>query len=403
MRSKKISQTLFFSLLGLAPLLLVWGWLSGQFQAWQQQDLNDGPYIFYQPAADQAFTADRNEDPPSPAAGQNRQLQVQWICQGQLLQTQQQLQQPVLPACGFNQPLQIRPPATALPAVKFSASKLAALSDIHGQYGLMLQLLQRHGVVDGQLQWQFGSGHLVIAGDVMDRGPQVTEILWFLYQLEQQALQTGGRVHLLLGNHETMVLRADLRYIHDKYRQVASLLGRSYQQLYSADSVLGDWLRSKPVLVQINDSVFLHAGLHPDYLALGLSMSAVNEHYRQGLGLSKSLLKQQPVLEFLYGSIGPLWYRGYFRAKDAIQSPALDQLLQQLQLRRIVVGHTSMDAVYSHWQGRVLSLDSSIKNGVGGELLLWQLPGMPADTFMRGTLDGQRLTLTEWQAGPAQH
>lgn len=386
MRNNKIVATLLFMLCGLAPLVLGWGWLSGKWQTLLQQDLNDGPYIFYQASQD---------------SQQVEQLLVQWVCQGQLLQQQQQLQQPVLPACGFDKPLQIRPPATALPTVKFSASKLAALSDIHGQYPLMLQLLQRHGVVDEHLQWRFGAGHLVIAGDVMDRGPQVTEILWFLYQLEQQAIQAGGRVHLLLGNHETMVLRADLRYIHDKYRQVSSLLGRSYQQLYSADSVLGDWLRSKPVLVQINDSIFLHAGLHPDYLALGLSVAAVNEHYRQGLGLSKSLLKQQPVLEFLYGSLGPLWYRGYFRDKDAIQSPALDQLLQQLQLRRIVVGHTSMDAIYSHWQGRVLSLDSSIKKGVGGELLLWQLPGMPADTFLRGTLDGQRLPLTAWPQGTA--
>ncbi len=68
---------------------------------------------------------------------------------------------------------------------------------------------------------------------------------------------------------------------------LAAVISSSTERLIS---VLGDWLRSKPVLVQINDSIFLHAGLHPDYLALGLSVAAVNEHYRQGLGLSKSLL-----------------------------------------------------------------------------------------------------------------
>ena len=44
---------------------------------------------------------------------------------------------------------------------------------------------------------------------------KVNEILWFVYDLEGQAKEKGGRVHYLLGNHEYMVLYNDLRYIHD--------------------------------------------------------------------------------------------------------------------------------------------------------------------------------------------
>ncbi len=102
MRNNKIVATLLFMLCGLAPLVLGWGWLSGKWQTLLQQDLNDGPYIFYQASQD---------------SQQVEQLLVQWVCQGQLLQQQQQLQQPVLPACGFDKQLQIRPPATALPTV----------------------------------------------------------------------------------------------------------------------------------------------------------------------------------------------------------------------------------------------------------------------------------------------
>jgi hypothetical protein len=129
-----------------------------------------------------------------------------------------------------------------------------------------------------------------------------------------------------------------------------------------------------------------------------MTMTEVNEYYRASLGMDKATLKQQPVLDFLYGSLGPVWYRGYFREKAAIRSGELEQLLQQLHAKRVIVGHTSMDAIYLHQGGQVISLDSNIKKGESGELLLWQLPGMPAGEFMRGNLRGERLPIMPFTA-----
>ena len=71
-------------------------------------------------------------------------------------------------------------------------------------------------VIDTDLTWSFGDGHLVIVGDVFDRGPNVTECLWLIYRLEQEASAAGGAVHFLLGNHELMVMRGDLRYLNER-------------------------------------------------------------------------------------------------------------------------------------------------------------------------------------------
>ena len=64
-------------------------------------------------------------------------------------------------------------------------------------------------------------------GDVFDRGPNHLEILWLLYQLEAEAARAGGGVHLVLGNHEAMVLNGDLRYLNAKYADTARVLGKS--------------------------------------------------------------------------------------------------------------------------------------------------------------------------------
>ena len=117
-----------------------------------------------------------------------------------------------------SEPLRIGPRPPAPPAARFSAaSKILAVSDVHGRFDTLLALLRGQKVVDGAMRWRFGRGHLVIVGDVMDRGPQVTEAYWFLRGLEAQARRAGGRVHVLLGNHEAMVLAGDVRYTNPKY------------------------------------------------------------------------------------------------------------------------------------------------------------------------------------------
>ncbi|MEH8017384.1 metallophosphoesterase [Rheinheimera muenzenbergensis] len=335
----------------------------------RQPDLDDGPYAF--------FHADQ------------QQLEVKWLCQQQLIEKTQLIEDAIAPVCAYPRQIHVRPQQhLPEPTLRYSTDKLAVISDIHGQQHIMVGLLKANAVVDTALNWSFGNGHLVVVGDVMDRGDKVTEILWWLYQLEQQAQAAGGKVHLLLGNHETMVLYNDLRYINTKYQQVATQLGTDYSGLFSENSVLGQWLRSRPVLAQVNDMLFVHGGLHPDYLALGMSVAEVNEQFRQSLGIARDQLKGVPVLNFLYGSLGPLWYRGYFRQENAITEPLLQRLLSTLNVQRIVVGHTSMDGVYSHYAGRVISVDSNIKQGKSGEILLWQ-----NGELRRGTLSGQQLPM----------
>ncbi|NIM64009.1 MAG: metallophosphoesterase, partial [Acidobacteria bacterium] len=62
-----------------------------------------------------------------------------------------------------------------------------------------------------------------LVGDLIDRGAGDRAVLDLLYKLQQQAPESGGRVHVLIGNHEVLNLVRDLRYVNpDGYADFAA-------------------------------------------------------------------------------------------------------------------------------------------------------------------------------------
>ena len=59
-----------------------------------------------------------------------------------------------------------------------------------------------------------------------------------------------------------------------------------------------------------------------------------------------------------------------------------------MHVARIVVGHTTMSGVLSHYQGKVISIDADLRGGKLGEVLLIQ-----DGHLSRGTLTGERLPI----------
>src|SRR5690606_2952735 len=149
----------------------------------------------------------------------------------------------------------IDPPPRHRPDVSVrAADSLFVLGDTHGELDPMTAVLRNAGEIDDALRWKAGRAHLAVLGDVTDRGADVTRALWFLYRLEREAAEAGGRVHLVLGNHELMVMLDDLRYVGRKELDVARLHGVTYDRMFDPrHTVLGRWLVSKPGLIRIGD------------------------------------------------------------------------------------------------------------------------------------------------------
>lgn len=260
-------------------------------------------------------------------------------------------------------------PAPAPPPVVDAAVRTVAIGDLHGDLDSALAVLRLAGLVDRTGHWSGGAATLVQTGDLLDRGDQGVEVVDLFQRLELEAEAAGGRVEVLLGNHETMNLQGDWRYVTPG--DIAGYGGEGARR--EALSPVGDdgaWLLGQPVAVQVGRTVFVHGGITPSMAELGLerlntwALSALQGH------ASPEVL----------GRSGPQWYRGYLQGDVPEVCPALAQALLALKADRMVVGHTTQKSgeIAVRCNGALLGIDTGISDHYGQRMAALELRGEDA-------------------------
>ncbi|MDP9229962.1 MAG: metallophosphoesterase [Bacteroidota bacterium] len=266
---------------------------------------------------------------------------------------------------------------------------LLVLSDIEGNFGALRKLLLANKVINEDFKWKFDDGHLVLIGDFFDRGQQVTEVLWFIYYLEEKAKADGGYVHFILGNHEIMNLSGDLRYVHKKYFDNASLLNQKYVTLYDENSELGRWLRTKNIVEKIGDIVFAHGGISGNINRMNISIPDINKLARPYYADS-TFNYTDHKLDTLMGDWGPFWYRGYYAKNNTAVPLQIDSTLSQFGVNHIVTGHTIVSDTVSVWyNGKLLNTDVHHAAGKSEALLIEK------DKYYRVNAGGKKVLIME--------
>ncbi len=184
--------------------------------------------------------------------------------------------------------------------------RVVVVGDVHGAYDSLIGILREAGLIDADTIWSGGEDHLVMLGDLVDRGPDSRKALALIMRLQHEAEEAGGRVHVVLGNHEVMDLVGELSYVNPsefaafskeedaKQRKAAFKrtlkssvsqngdLGKmrkvfanryppgyfGHRQAFSPDGLYGKWLLRQSVLVVVNDVAFVHGGLPPMLLEI---------------------------------------------------------------------------------------------------------------------------------------
>lgn len=262
--------------------------------------------------------------------------------------------------------------------------KLLAISDIEGNFDGFYSFLMANGVMDKQYRWTFGKGHLVLDGDFVDRGKNTTQVLWLIYRLEQEAEKAGGKVHYILGNHEIMNLYGDVSYCDFKYMEAAKRIAgttrwdQGLRRLFSADSELGKWLRTKNVAEKIGPYLFVHAGLNTKHVDEKLSFSEMNAIARKYYGVYPDQKLENPREALVLSSYySPYWdrslsltmlYRAVYFFNDPSNAPThkpsqeeLEGVLRYYGGEKLVIGHSVVDEITADYEGRVFKID--VKHG----------------------------------------
>jgi hypothetical protein len=198
--------------------------------------------------------------------------------------------------------------------------RVVAIGEVQCAAKTVTSLLRGLGLIDEEKHWSGGDTILVQTGDLMDGGEDVRSTLDLFMRLQEEAAVAGGRVVVLMGNHEIMNIVGELgsvnymtyaqfagpdaesrqRQAFDDYvawqqRRAKELGGPEfnpdvnfeiewmaahplgwveYVESMRPEGVYGGWLRTLPVAVEIDDVLYVHGGISPE--VKGTDIEAMN-------------------------------------------------------------------------------------------------------------------------------
>ncbi|KAH8738513.1 hypothetical protein FG386_001895 [Cryptosporidium ryanae] len=213
--------------------------------------------------------------------------------------------------------------------------RVVVIGDIHGDLKSLVTCLYLSGITDKNFNWAANNTMLIQIGDIVDRGPYAFQIYKLFNKLRNQAPLYNSKFIGLIGNHEIMNLCGQLQYVTNEDIET---YGGSENRMFewSDNGFIGKYVKTLKLVVRVNDSLFVHAGLHPKYAKVGINMLEQNSKY-----LLNDIYKHCDDYNSLFFSEdGPLWTREISLGSDDISCSLVKDTLNILNLNRMIIGHT---------------------------------------------------------------
>lgn len=306
--------------------------------------------------------------------------------------------------------------------------KIIAVGDLHGDSSAWQQIARAAGIIDVRGHWAAGNTILVQMGDITDREPDSLTIIRSLQQLQREAPRRGGKVIVLLGNHEAMNLLGDNRYTtageYAAFADSQSAARRSrifeanrahleafykaknaavtedavrsqwmaehplgwveHQLAWAPSGELGRWATNNPAIAKVAGTLFVHGGISAEYSKEPLQ--SVNARVAKAM-----IAADDSSMSPLTDPLGPLWYRGLVendpdaQAARAAMKPAPAPLTHEQELTtvlsaygadRLVIAHTpSLGGITISADGKLARIDTGISRFYGGPLTWLEISG----------------------------
>ncbi|TVU30945.1 hypothetical protein EJB05_22603, partial [Eragrostis curvula] len=301
--------------------------------------------------------------------------------------------------------------------------RIVAIGDVHGDLYQTRDALTMAGLLSVEADahvWTGGRTVLVQVGDILDRGEDEVAILSLLSSLNEQAKSQGGAVFQIIGNHETMNVEGDFRFVDpgafdectrfleyldecngnwdDAFLNWVNVAERRKTQNGALPN--GDWspwnfvkkqkgfdartslfkrggplaceLARHPVVLRVNDWIFCHGGLLPHHVEYGIER--MNREVSMWMKCSGKDSDDETDIPFIatrgYDSV--VWSRLYSQDPAErtprhvmLSSFIAEQTLKTVGAKGMVVGHTpQIRGVNCKCDGKVWCVDVGMSYGV---------------------------------------
>lgn len=272
-------------------------------------------------------------------------------------------------------------PGSAQPA---GARRIVAIGDVHGDLGAFRTALRAAGAIDGAGTWVGGAMSVVQMGDLIGRSDEERQVLDFAFDLQGRAASAGGRLHLLIGNHEVFGGRLDNQAVgpnpfpawesvpglrrddprllhlppHARARGAALMPGGPYARKLAA----------LPVVLRIGDTVFVHGGIVPRWARYGTER--INQEVRQWLlGMAR---EPDSALGVDDGD-RVMWTRQFSANVTAEDCALLNESLRIMGAKRMIVAHTVHPEITARCDGQVWAVDIGMSRAYGGRVQVLEI------------------------------
>jgi len=308
--------------------------------------------------------------------------------------------------------------------------KIVAVGDLHGDYDNCVKILKAAGLIDDTLKWIGGDTHLVQTGDIIDRGDHAKEIFDLIMRLEIEAEEAGGKVHMLIGNHEELNITGMalgtpgyvsktqfLAFIPDSFREkkekeFKKIVEKSLEKGNNSSAAFidieewwtnqitrdrtaqheytinfnenyGIWIIEHNAVIRINDVIFVHGGISERFSTWPLEK--INETFREELNMYRLAYKRGRIPmykpEIVYVHDAPHWFRDLALKDEEYFTAEANKILKNLGVSHMVIAHTPAGSgggspivgtegihIIHKFKDRVWIIDTGISDYYGGVL-----------------------------------
>ena len=276
--------------------------------------------------------------------------------------------------------------------------KTVVVGDIHGDYKQLVKVLRANRLINKKDNWIGGNNRLVQMGDVVGHGAESLKSIRLLIKLKQQAENAGGRVHVVLGDHEAMHILGDRRFVsaddiaslkdsssqarlnaqyqslflqnddNEKRKQVDKAHRKAFmdknplglfehQQAWALSGQLGGWTLPNSAVLKLGGTLFVHGGIAPS--KVNQKALALNKEVKAALIMNDEAV----LMDF----DSPLRYRGWAVLDESPQNyKILNAILRNYGVERMVIAHSPLvPTILPRFGGKVLMVDVGLSSYYG--------------------------------------